>query len=195
MFEIRPEDVKRAIAGDMIADVLRKYKFVTGALSNQEISADYTFQKAYCELYNLGDDYSEKFKTKFFFALEELKGKSDISFRDAFERLLSIENKNEMAVSSIMVHTINPRFAIWDERAARDFFGMEVPMADDSVERCCKRYEDFSDQFYNYANSPEGSLLVKAFNERFPNADIPDVIKVAFLLWQLEVLRNERKGR
>ena len=33
--------------------------------------------------------------------------------------------------------------------------------------------------------------MVKAFNERFPNADIPDVIKVAFLLWQLEVLRNE----
>ena len=29
-------------------------------------------------------------------------------------------------------------------------------------------------------------MLVKAFDERFPNADIPDVIKVAFMLWQFE---------
>ena len=63
MFEIRPEDVKKVMAGEEIADALRKYKYVTGALFNQVIAADYTFQKAYCELYNLGDEYSEKFKT------------------------------------------------------------------------------------------------------------------------------------
>ncbi len=190
MFEFTTEDVKKAMASDMIADALRRYKFVTGALFNQEVSADYTFQKSYCDLYNFGDQYSENFKTKFFFALEELKDKSDISFRDAFEKLKMIENKNEMAASSIMVHTINPRFAIWDDTAARDFFGMEVPAADDSVERCCRRYEDFSDQFDTYANSPDGTCLIKAFNERFPNADVPDVSKVAFLLWVLEAMHR-----
>ena len=190
MFEIRPEDVKKVMAGEEIADALRKYKYVIGALFNQVIAADYTFQKAYCELYNLGDEYSEKFKTKFFFVLEELKHKSDTSFRDAFEMLHSFEDRNEMTVTSILVHSINPRFAIWDDKAAGDFFGMEVPKEDDSVERCCRRYEDFSDRFYFYANSPEGTLLVKAFNERFPNAEIPDVIKVAFLLWQLEGMQK-----
>lgn len=190
MFKFNPEDGKKVMAGEMIADALRNYKYVIGALFHQEISADYTFQKAYCELYNLGDDYPEEFKTKFFRLLENMKKKSDISFRDAFEELLSFGGKNEMAVSSILVHTINPRFAIWDDKAAVDFFDMEIPKDGDSVERCCKLYEDFSDNFYAYANSAEGAQLVKAFDERFPSADIPDVIKVAFLLWQLECLAN-----
>ena len=125
MFKFNPEDVKNVMAGSMISDALRNYKYVTGALFHQEISADYTFQKAYCELYNLGDDYPEEFKTKFFRLLENMKKKSDISFRDAFEELLSFGGKNEMAVSSILVHTINPRFAIWDDKAAVDFFDME----------------------------------------------------------------------
>ena len=43
MFEIKSEDVKKIMAGDMIADTLRKYKYDTGALFNQEVSADYTF--------------------------------------------------------------------------------------------------------------------------------------------------------
>ena len=190
MFQIKTEDVKTVMAGDMIADALRNYKYVTGALFHQEISADYTFQKAYCELYNLGDDYPEEFKTKFFRLLENMKKKSDISFRDAFEELLSFGGKNEMAVSSILVHTINPRFAIWDDKAAVNFFDMETPAADASVERCCKLYEDFSDNFYAYANSMEGAQLVKAFDERFPSADVPDVIKVAFLLWQLQSMAH-----
>ena len=188
--EIRPEDIKKIVASDQIADALRKYKYVIGALYHQEVSADYTFQKAYCDLYNLGDNYSEEFKTKFFFTLEELKKKSDISFRDAFEILQSFEDRNEMTAASILVHTINPRFAIWDDHAAKDFFGMELTKEDDSVERCCRRYEDFSDNFYAYVNAPVGAVLVKAFDERFPNADIPNVIKVAFMLWQFESLKK-----
>jgi hypothetical protein len=86
------------------------------------------------------------------------------------------------------VHTINPRFAIWDDTAAREFFEMDVPQDGDSVERCCKLYEDFSDNFYQYANSVQGAMLIKAFNERFPNAEIPDLIKVGFLLWQLQCM-------
>ena len=188
MFQIQAEDVKKVMAGNMIAEALRNYKFVTDTLFHQEIDGDYTYQKAYCELYDLGDNYSEDFKTKFFAALEEMKKKSDISFRDAFERLLAIDNKHEMTASSILVHTINPRFAIWDDMAAREFFEMDVPQDGDSVERCCKLYEDFSDNFYQYANSVQGAMLIKAFNERFPNAEIPDLIKVGFLLWQLQCM-------
>ena len=99
--EIRPEDIKKIMASDQIADALRKYKYVIGAMYHQEVSADYTFQKAYCDLYNLGDNYSEEFKTKFFFTLEELKKKSDISFRDAFEILQSFEDRDTVPVSGL----------------------------------------------------------------------------------------------
>jgi hypothetical protein len=190
MFQIKTEDVKTVMAGDMIAEALRNYKFVTETLFVQDISADYTYQKAYCDLYGVDNSYSEEFRSKFFVALEEMKKISGISFRDAFEKLMAIGGKYEMTAASILVHTINPRFAIWDDKAAKDFFGMDTPKAGDSVERCCKLYEDFSDKFYQYTNSVEGAILVKAFNERFPNAEVPDVVKVGFLLWQLESMQR-----
>ena len=179
------KDVKEIVNSDVTVDALRKYKYVTGALFNLEVSADYTFQKAYCDLYKF-DGYSEKFKTEFFFALEEMKNMCDISFREAFERLRSIENKNEMAAASVLVHTISPRFAIWDDKLAKELFQIEIPEPDDSVERYCKRYNDFSDKYYDYTNSAEGGELVKAFDTRFPNAEVPDVIKVGIVIWQLE---------
>ena len=46
MFQIKAEDVKTVMAGDMIAKALRNYKFVTETLFMQDISADYTYQKA-----------------------------------------------------------------------------------------------------------------------------------------------------
>ena len=110
----------------MISDALRNYKYVTGALFHQEISADYTFQKAYCELYNLGDDYPEEFKTKFFRLLENMKKKSDISFRDAFEELLSFGGKNEMAVSSILVHTIKRDAANYTRTSRTTFMRTQI---------------------------------------------------------------------
>ena len=182
-------NVREIAAGDMIADMLRKYKFVSGALYNTDVSDDYTFQDAYCDLYKLGS-YPEKFKTKFFVLLEEMKRMNNIFFRDAFEKLQEIENKNVMPAASILVHTINPRFAIWDEKLAREFFKLEIPEEGDSIERHCKRYEDFSDMFYAYTNSPDGEKMVKAFDERFPSAEIPDVIKVGFIICRMEDLEN-----
>ena len=33
------------------------------------------------------------------------------------------------------------------------------------------------------ANSPEGMMMVHAFDSRFPNAEIPNLIKVGFIIW------------
>ena len=183
-------DVKGIVAGDKITDMLRKYKFVTGALYNTDASDDYTYQDAYCDLYRLGDAYSEKFKVQFFVLLEKMKNMSNISFKEAFETLQAVENKNEMTAASILVHTINPRFAIWDEQLASEFFKIQIPEDNDSVERFCKRYEDFSELFYAFTNSPEGDKIVKAFDERFPSAEIPDVIKVGFVICVVEDLKK-----
>ena len=47
-------NVKEIAASDAIADMLRKYKFVTGALFNTDVSDDYTFQDAYWLLKSCG---------------------------------------------------------------------------------------------------------------------------------------------
>ena len=77
-----------------------------------------------------------------------------------------------------------------DLKEAKEYFHIEIPVAGDPVERFCRRYDDFSDKFSAYTNSTEGGALVKDFDERFPNAEVPDVIKVGFVIWQLESRRN-----
>lgn len=180
---IEVKSVDEIVAGPEIADSLRKYKYITGALFKSEEDDEYTFQKSYCDFYRLVKNFSEKFKTKFFYILEDMKHSSDVSFREAFEKLYAIENKNEMTAASILVHTINPRFPIYSEKIAKTLFNQEPPEEGASVERCCKRYEDFSDAFYRYVNSPDGDELVRAFDARFPNAEVPDVIKIGIIIW------------
>lgn len=166
-----------------IADALRKYKYVTGTLFHTDASDDYTFQKDYCLLYKLDQGYSEKFLNAFFCYMEKMKDESGISFRDALEELQKVEGKNEMVAASLLVHTVNPRFPIWNPELAQELFSIKHLDEDASVERCCKVYEDFSDAFYAYANSPEGNVLVRAFDAKFPSAEVPEFIKVAFIVW------------
>lgn len=187
MIEIK--NVKEIVETPEIANALRRYKYVTGALFDAEVDADYTFQKSYCDLYGLVDNFSEDFKTQFFFVLEKMKRESNISFGEALEKLHAIENKNEMTASSILVHTINPRFPVYDPKTAKELFDLEAPEEGASFERCCKRYDDFSNAFYVYANSPEGDALVRAFDAKFPNAEIPDVIKIGFITWQVVYMK------
>ena len=166
-----------------VADALRKYKYVTGTLFHTDASDDYTYQKEFCLLYKMDQGYSEKFMNAFFSYMEKMKAESGISFRDALEEFQKVEGKNEMVAASLLVHTVNPRFPIWNPELAMNLFGIKNPEEDASIERCCKVYEDFSNAFYAYASSPEGNVLVHAFDAKFPSAEVPEFIKVAFIVW------------
>ena len=104
------------------ADRLRKCKYVMGTLYATDASDDYTFQNAYREFYDLEKTYSENFKTKFFYILEEMKDADSLSFRDALERLYEIENTYEMKAASMLLNTVNPRFPVWDKDVAEKYF-------------------------------------------------------------------------
>lgn len=180
--------VKDILEMPMTAEVLRRYKYVFGTLYNTDVSDDYTFQTAFCDFFRPIQGFSEKFKTKFFRYLEDMKDMDSVSFRDALEKLYEIENKHEMAAASILVNCVNPRNPAWNKIIASAYFGMDEPSQEEaSLEKCSKLYEDFSDQLYVYMNSPEGSTLIKAFDLKFPNAEISNVSKVAIILWQGEI--------
>lgn len=180
--------VKEILEMPMTTEVLRKYKYVFGTLYNTDASDDYTFQTAFCDFFRPIRSFSEEFRTKFFRYLEDMKKSDSISFRDALEQLYGIENKYEMAAASILINCVNPRYPAWNKLIVTSYFDMDEPGAEEaSLEKCSKLYEDFSDKLYVYMNSPEGSSLIKAFDAKFPNAEISDVSKVAIILWQGEI--------
>ena len=180
--------VKYILEMPMTAEVLRRYKYVFGTLYNTDASDDYTFQTAFCEFFRPIQSFSEEFRTKFFRYLEEMKKTDSVSIRDALEKLYGIENKYEMAAASILINCVNPRYPAWNKVIVKSYFEMDEPSAEEaSLDKCSKLYEDFADKLYTYMNSPEGSSLIKAFDSKFPNAEISDVSKVAIILWQGEI--------
>ncbi len=163
---------------------LQKYKYIMGAVYTTEVSADYTFQKAYCDFYLMRDFYSEEFLIDYFALMEELKGASSTEFRDAFARLMEVGKTDLMRAASLLVHTVSPRFPIWDKNVAELFFEMDDPEGGEVLkEKCCRVYEDFQQQFYAYLNSPEGDIIVQVFDDKFPSAEISDVVKLDLLIW------------
>ena len=180
--------VKYILEMPMTAEVLRRYKYVFGTLYNTDASDDYTFQTAFCEFFRPIQSFSEEFRTKFFRYLEEMKKTDHISIRDALEKLYEIENKYEMAAASILINCVNPRYPAWNKTIVNKYFELVEPSAEEaSLDKCSKLYEDFADKLYTYMNSPEGGSLIKAFDAKFPNAEISDVSKVAIILWQGEI--------
>lgn len=177
--------VKRIVDQPETADRLRKYKYIMGAVFSTEVSADYTFQEAYCEFYPVREYYSKEFLNKFFFLMEKIKKENDPEFRIALETLADPNSRNLMTAASLLLHSVNPRFPVWDKMAAKEFFDMEEPEGEEDLfEKYCKQYERFSDAFYVYRNSPEGNAIVRIFDEKFPNAEISDVVKLDLIAWQ-----------
>ncbi len=182
---IEASKIKKIVEMPETLEKLQKYKYIMGAVYSTEVSADYTFQKAYCDFYLMRKHYSEEFLNEFFVLMEELKEASSTEFRDAFARLMEAGDKGLMRAASLLVHTVSPRFPIWDKGVAKRFFDMDDPEGGEVLmEKCCRVYEDYQQQFYVYLNSQEGDIIVQAFDERFPSAEISDVVKLDLVIWE-----------
>ena len=178
-------DAKAIVEKPETAEGLKKYKYIMDTLNKTDVSTNEEFQAVFCDFYQLRKFYSERFRTRFFCVLEEMKSWSDVSFRDAFEKLREIEGSNEMSFTSKLAHTVDPSFPIWDKIVTQDHFGMKKPYAGKNpVGKYCKRYDEYRSRFYQYLKSEEGAALIRVFDERFPEAGIEDVKKVDFILWQ-----------
>lgn len=179
------QEAKKIVEKPTTSEGLKKYKYIMEALHKTDVSTKDNFKAVFCDFYQLRKFYSEKFRTQYFYILEEMKELEEISFRDAFERLRGIEGSCEMSFASKLVHTVDPKYPIWDKIVTQDHFGMKKPYAGkDPVGKYCKRYEEYMSKFYEYMKSEEGVELIRIFDEKFPDSGITDVKKLDFIIWQ-----------
>lgn len=167
---------------------IETYNTIMGRFNETDVTSDGEFQKVFRDFYQMRRFYNDDFARHYFSIMEQLKGHSEVSFKMAFERIKHINGSAEMSFSSKMIHTFNPKFPIWDSVVTTDHFGIIAPSAskDWSIREpaCVKRYELYMCAFYNYMKSDEGRMLIDCFDEQFPGADISDVKKIDFILWQ-----------
>ena len=165
---------------------LVKYQYLMDRLHRTDVSADAEFQRVYRDFYQMRRFYSDDFARRYFRLMEDLKDSFSMSFPMAMERIKHIQGTYEMSFSSKMAHTIAPQHPIWDSVVAAGHFKMRAPAAGckDREQKCCLRYQEFTDKFYRYMATEEGKTLLCLFDEAFPNSGISDVKKIDFILWQ-----------
>ena len=83
-----------------------------------------------------------------------------------------------------MLHSINPKFPIWDSIVTKCHFKINVPYYKANKNLLCEKYLEYTSQFEEYKLSANGKMLIDLFNKRFPNINISDTKKIDFILWQ-----------
>ena len=175
---------KQIVEQREIAEGLQKYQIIMDKLRRTDVSHNKYFQEVFCKLYEMKMYYSVgDFADKYFEAMEQMKRKKHISFKDCFEKLTTIGNRKELTFSSRLLHTLDPQYPIWDKIVAEDHFRMKRPIAGKApAENYTKRYGEYVDRYYDYMKSEEGIYLIRLFDERFPKEKISDVKKLDFIL-------------
>lgn len=181
---ITEKEAKEILAKQELKAGIAKYKYIMEWVRQTDVSTDTEFQIAYRDFYRMRRFYNDEFALHYFKLMEQNKTVRSFSFKMALERVKHIQGTYEMSFSSKMAHTINPDTPIWDS-IVTGHFGIRAPGKSQNREmRICETYDKFKQRFYDYMEDKEGQMLLKMFEEAFPESGISDVKKIDFILWQ-----------
>lgn len=176
---------ERIIKSNTISKAMEKYKCIMGQVYKIDVTQDTAFQKMFCDFYQLRRFYSDTFKTRYLDVLQKMKHKDNLSFKEVFECVMEIKNTREMSFSSKLIHTVDPKYPIWDSIVTEQHFKMKKPYVKDNVvEKFSERYDEYVEKFYKYMESSEGAEVIRLFDIEYPESGITNVKIIDFVLWQ-----------
>ena len=183
---IELEKARAIVKKQEIAIGLEKYKFFREQLFLTDVSKDKAYQKEFRKFYQMLRFYNDDFAQGFFYVLEQRKYDKDLSFQSVLNQLKEIQNTYEMSFSSKLLHTIQPKYPIWDSVVTQNHFRIRAPYSKckNKEQTCIDRYNDYIKEFYSYMYSTEGKAIISIFDQQYPESDIDNVKKVDFILWQ-----------
>lgn len=193
---IEESRVKEILFFPAVAEGLKKYQFIMKRVQKTDVSSDVEFQTVYRNFYQMRRFYSDAFAKRYFDLMEQMKNWNSVSFRAIFKRVKLFQYTYELSFSSKLLHTLRPEWPIWDKIVGVDHFHYRAPSSkrSDVDVVFTERYEQYADTFGKYLASSEGHMLIKNFDERFPENGISDMKKAVFVLWQDRVAFEKRKN-
>ena len=159
------------------------YRYIMDTFRWTDVSRNAYFREVFCRHYEVKGLYMEDFRDRYFEIMEQMKGKRNVSFKECFKGVMGIGNRKELAFSSRLLHTLDPRYPTWDRVVAEGHFRMKKPTAGKNpVGNYSKRYGEYVDRFHEYMRSEEGILLIRLFDGQFPGTKISDVRKLELII-------------
>ena len=169
---------------EKIKSGIEKYCYLRQQLYAVNVAEDADFQRVFNNFFRMARR-SKQHYIDFYQYLEAHK-RTGISYADALAFFYEKHGKLEMSFISKMVAIADPAFPIWDSVVAGGHFGMKAPYAyaQNRYEKAVEKYAEYCRVYATYMRTDEANEKIKIFDRYFPNADISDVKKLDFILWQ-----------
>lgn len=163
---------------------LSKYITIMDLLTKVDVSKDNNFQRLYNGFYRLRQRTPE-FYSDYYDFMEKSKNQ-DICFEEVVYHFNNKFHRIEASFSSKLAATINPNLPIWDSVVMKNLALKKPPNAHkDRLKETVEIYKKICTWYKDFLVTHDARTMVSMFNEKYPYAQITDVKKIDFILWQI----------
>lgn len=169
---------------EKIRSGIEKYQYLRYTLAETDVSTDREFQKAFNGFFRMGRR-TEEYYRDYYCYLQQHK-ETGVTFAEALTYLYEKHGRLEMSFVSKMVAIADPACPIWDSVVTKGHFGIVAPYANEKnrLQKGIDKYAQYCQRYYTYMQTAEAKAKIAEFERLFPGADITDVKKLDFMLWQ-----------
>jgi len=164
---------------------IKQYLEIMNMFPQTNVLHDHKFRKKYNAFYRVRQRPAEWYKVYFEY-MENQKGR-DVTFPEVLRYFKDSIGRYEPSFSSKLVATHNPGMPIWDVHVLSNI-GLHAPSynSPSKFDEAETAYRAIKDWYANYEHSPEGSLVIRKFDELISGKDlITNTKKIDFVLWQM----------
>ena len=163
---------------------IEKYQYLRQLLFTTDVSINQDFQRTFNGFFRMGRR-TEAYYKDYYQYLQQNKNVG-ISFSEALTYMYQKHGRLEMSFISKMVAIVNPSFPIWDSIVTKGHFGITAPYAnaENRLQKGIEKYEQYCRCYDMYMQSALAKEKIAEFEKLFPKADLSDVKKLDFMLWQ-----------
>lgn len=187
-FGLTEEKVMDILSAKELKAGMLKYKGIMDMIHNTDVSQDKEFQKKYNGFYRMRQRPKTYYELYYAY-MERCKNDDGLSIDDIATYIYNQTNRCELSFSSKLLATINPNMPVWDTIVAQNHFGISYTVYTPKkyasrLEMIIDKYHEYTRAYAEYMNSEEAKMIIRVFNQVYPDVDITDVKKVDLVLWQ-----------
>src|ERR1700733_3147012 len=168
---------------EVIAVGLERYQRLQAKASECNVATDIEFQRLFDGFYRVRR--SDKWRREFFTVMQESKI-GGINFSGALRAIHLRTARIEASFASKLVATLDPSKPVID-KFVLSYFNLRLPKwgSANRVEGTIELYNKLCTKYESLIPSDDGALIIKMFDERYPNAAIENIKKIDLVLWQI----------
>jgi hypothetical protein len=171
---LQKEETKKGVK--RYIEIMRNFQTV-------DVSSDKDFQRKFKNFYKIRRN--EQFLEVYYSFLQRNKNKNP-SFIEVLNKLYKF-GKLEASFASKLLATIDPKLPIWDKYVL-EHFRLNPPSRllpkEERIKQANNVYEDLKKSYRELLNKEESKLVIKLFNEYYPDNKITSIKKIDFIIWQ-----------